>query len=175
MSSRRINTTLALCLAGGLAAGIALARPAGNDSAPPARAEAPAAVATGDDDGSAYEYPTEAQGDTQLADPADDAPEAPTRDESSRRGPASADGAVPATITIAEFAFGDPITIAPGAQITVTNLDGAPHTVSAVDGSFDSGNLNQGDSAVITAPASPGTYAFFCAIHPSMLGELVVS
>ncbi|MEM9039493.1 MAG: cupredoxin domain-containing protein [Actinomycetota bacterium] len=166
---RRISPTLALCLAGGLAAGIALARPASDDGAPaPAPAAAPAAgdpTATSApapaDDGFAYEIDAEQSADASNANGAE-APAAPV---------------VPATgaIEIRDFAFGSALTVAPGTEITVTNVDGAPHTVTADDGSFGTPNLGQNESAVVIAPATPGTYSFFCAIHPSMTGQLVVS
>lgn len=63
--------------------------------------------------------------------------------------------------------------VAPGASVTVANLDGEPHTVTADDGSFDQG-VDGGASAAFVAPATPGTYSFVCRIHPSMHGQIVV-
>lgn len=77
-------------------------------------------------------------------------------------------------ITIENFDFGVPVTAAPGQTITVRNSDGAPHTWTAADGSFASGTLEQGDEFSITLD-EPGTYSFFCEIHPSMTGTLTVS
>lgn len=77
------------------------------------------------------------------------------------------------TLSIQNFAF-TPITVAPGAAVTVTNLDGEPHTVTADDGSFDQ-QVDGGASATVTVPATPGTYSYVCRIHPSMRGELVVA
>jgi plastocyanin len=77
--------------------------------------------------------------------------------------------------TIQNFAFSaNPITIAPGSTVTWTNRDGAPHTVTADDGSWGSGTLRQGGtySQVFT---SPGSYSYYCAIHPSMKGTVVVT
>lgn len=65
------------------------------------------------------------------------------------------------------------LTVAPGDQITFTNEDGAPHTATATDGSFDTGRLAKGESATITAPAA-GEYAYICAVHPMMKGTLTV-
>ena len=61
-----------------------------------------------------------------------------------------------------------------GDTITVTNMDGAPHTLSAEDGSFDSGKLTKGQSADIALPA-PGDFAFHCKIHLNMKGVIHVS
>src|SRR3954463_10715846 len=59
------------------------------------------------------------------------------------------------SITISNFKF-SPATmqVKGGARVKVTNDDSAPHTVTADDGhSFDSGNLDQGASTTIKAPA----------------------
>ncbi|MEZ5798039.1 MAG: cupredoxin family copper-binding protein [Paracoccaceae bacterium] len=64
------------------------------------------------------------------------------------------------------------ITVAPGDTITFANLDGAPHTATAKDGSFDTGRLASGQSAVVTITQS-GTLAYFCAVHPAMKGKIV--
>ncbi len=70
-----------------------------------------------------------------------------------------------ATVTIVNFAFDSAeLTVAPGTTITWTNEDGAPHTVTADDGAFDSGNMNTGDTFSFTFE-EPGTYPYFCAYH----------
>jgi plastocyanin len=77
--------------------------------------------------------------------------------------------------TIQNFAFSlNPITIARGSTVTWTNVDGAPHTVTADDGSWGSGTLGQGGtySHVFT---SPGSYAYHCAIHSFMKGTVIVT
>ena len=70
-----------------------------------------------------------------------------------------------AAVTIADFAFapGD-ITVSAGTTVTWVNEDGAPHTVTADDGSFNSGNLNTGDEFSFTFD-EPGTYAYYCEYH----------
>lgn len=174
---KHVNLTLGLCLAGGLAAGIALARPASDDP-PVAAATADAtdtAEASSGGDEFAYEYPSIGDAASSDADGGDQ----PAGTGPAGTGPAADGGAGPVAqtfaISIADFAFGAPVTVAPGAEIVVTNLDGAPHSVTATDGGFDSGVLGQDESATIVAPTAPGTYAFFCTVHPSMQGELVVA
>jgi plastocyanin len=79
------------------------------------------------------------------------------------------------TITIAGFAFGQPLTVAPGATVEVVNSDAAPHNVTAADGSFETPDLAQDETATFTAPTEPGTYEFTCTLHPEMTGSLVVA
>jgi plastocyanin len=88
--------------------------------------------------------------------------------------PASADRSASVTITIKGFAFGQPVTVAPGATVEVMNTDAAPHNVTAADGSFKTSNLNQDETATFTAPTTPGRYEFSCTLHPEMTGTLIV-
>jgi plastocyanin len=79
------------------------------------------------------------------------------------------------TVVIKNFAFGPTsLVVAPGTKITVVKQDRAPHTVTARDNSFDTGTIAGGQRAEITAPSSPGTYPYICAIHLSMTGTLLV-
>lgn len=81
------------------------------------------------------------------------------------------------TITIQNFAFGEPLTVAPGATIKVTNMDAAAHDAVSDNGKFKTPLLKQGESATFTAPAEPGTYKFSCSVHANMtgIGTLTVS
>jgi plastocyanin len=64
------------------------------------------------------------------------------------------------------------ITITPGTRVTWTNRDQVKHTISATNAAF-SGLLSQGASASITFN-SVATFNYFCAIHPTMRGTIVV-
>ena len=77
-------------------------------------------------------------------------------------------------ISIEGFAFSGATTAAPGATLVVTNSDGSGHTLTATDGEFNTGSLGQGESVEITLPTEPGTYTFFCTIHPTMTGEITI-
>ena len=80
-----------------------------------------------------------------------------------------------AAVSIIDLTF-EPaaIEIDAGGVVTWTNDDdGIPHTVTARDGAFDSGVLESGDSFSQTF-ATPGSYDYFCAIHPTMTGTVVV-
>ena len=67
------------------------------------------------------------------------------------------------------------ITVVVGVNSTVTwvNNDNAPHTVTATDGSFNSGNIDAGQSWTHTF-TTPGTYDYYCAYHPWMKGTIIV-
>ena len=67
------------------------------------------------------------------------------------------------------------ITVVIGVNNTITwaNNDNAPHTVTANDGSFNSGNLNAGQSWTHTFD-TPGTFPYYCSYHPWMKGTVIV-
>lgn len=69
----------------------------------------------------------------------------------------------------------DPITVVVGVNSTVkwSNDDNAPHTVTANDASFDSGNVASGQSFTFTF-TTPGTYHYHCVYHPWMVGTIIV-
>jgi plastocyanin len=77
------------------------------------------------------------------------------------------------TVEISDFTFSAP-SAGPGSTVSVANRDGFPHTVSADDGSFESGTVDAGATGTFVAPAAPGTYQFHCEIHPQMSGTLTV-
>ena len=87
---------------------------------------------------------------------------------------ASASAAESNTITIKNFAFApEPLDVKAGTAITVTNVDGVAHTVTATKGGFDTGDLDGGATAQITVD-QPGTYSYFCEIHQYMKGTIHV-
>lgn len=78
------------------------------------------------------------------------------------------------TITIANMSFGDPVTVAPGAEVSVKNDDSAEHSVTSdTEGAFDK-QIDGGKEDAFTAPTKPGEYPFHCVYHPSMKGTLIV-
>lgn len=77
-------------------------------------------------------------------------------------------------VEIVEFTYQpDPVTIAAGGKVTWVNRDSAPHTATAEDDSFDTGTIAQGKIKSETFK-EPGTYAYICAIHPTMKGTVEV-
>jgi plastocyanin len=78
-------------------------------------------------------------------------------------------------VTIERFEY-DPVNLqaSVGDTVTFTNLDGAPHTATARDGSFDTGRLNRNQSGSITV-TSAGSFEYICVFHPSMRGTITVT
>jgi plastocyanin len=65
------------------------------------------------------------------------------------------------------------LTVKAGTQITWTNADDIPHTVVSDDQAFKSKVLDTDEKFMFTA-SKPGTYPYFCSIHPKMTGKVVV-
>jgi len=77
-------------------------------------------------------------------------------------------------VKIVNFAFTPAtITVSAGTTVKWTNQDADAHTVTADDGSFDSGQLSQGQSFSFTF-SKAGTFSYICGNHPTMLGKVVV-
>lgn len=65
------------------------------------------------------------------------------------------------------------VTVAPGDTVVWTNKDIVPHTVTAVDGKFDSGTMTTGAIWRYVAQ-EVGTVEYTCTFHPTMKGTLKV-
>lgn len=97
----------------------------------------------------------------------------PANETAGQPAPAAATGAdATSSVTIEGFAFSGTTVAQPGATLTVENLDGAPHTLTARDGSFDTGIIQAGASGSLTLPTQPGSYDYFCSLHPSMTARI---
>jgi plastocyanin len=77
-------------------------------------------------------------------------------------------------IHISKFAYQTPASVSPGATVTVMNMDGEAHTLTADSGGAFDTKIDPGKSSTFTAPMKPGTYAFHCTYHSNMHGMLVV-
>ena len=73
------------------------------------------------------------------------------------------------------FAFvPETLSLHPGDRVVWTNRDLSPHTATAENGGWDTGELEQGQSAeLVVTEDMVGPY--FCAFHPSMKGQLTLS
>jgi plastocyanin len=77
-------------------------------------------------------------------------------------------------VKIDNFSFTPPtLTVKAGTQITWTNEDDIPHTVVSDDQNFKSKVLDTDEKFTFTA-SKPGSYSYFCSIHPKMTGKVVV-
>ena len=82
--------------------------------------------------------------------------------------------AAAAEVEIDQFAFvPQRITVKAGTTVTWINEDDAPHTIASSSKLFKSKALDTGDKFSFTFTA-PGTYAYFCSVHPHMTGTVVV-
>jgi len=66
-------------------------------------------------------------------------------------------------------------TVTTGTTVVWSNDDAAVHTVTAAGGNFDSGRLPPGSTFEYVF-IEPGTYEYFCSLHPrTMAGRIVVN
>jgi len=98
-------------------------------------------------------------------------PESPSAASSTAAASATAAGP---KISIADMKFSAPLTVTPGATVTVVNSDSVEHTVTADSGNAFNAEVGDNGTATFTAPTQPGTYAYHCTYHPMMHGQLIV-
>jgi amicyanin len=80
----------------------------------------------------------------------------------------------PVAVSIDNFTFNpQTLTVKAGTTVTWTNKDDIPHAVAAVNKEFKSKALDTDDAYAFTF-TTPGTYAYFCSLHPHMTGTIVV-
>jgi plastocyanin len=95
--------------------------------------------------------------------------------------PASAFGAGPddksaseVAVKIDNFSFSPAtITVPAGTTVRWTNRDDIPHTVVSEDKAFKSKVLDTDEQFTYTF-TKPGTYSYFCSVHPKMTAKIVV-
>jgi plastocyanin len=79
-----------------------------------------------------------------------------------------------AEVKIDNFVFGpQTITVPVGTTVTWTNKDDIPHTTVSTDGVFKSKVMDT-DETFSYKFTKPGTYSYFCSVHPKMTGKVVV-
>ena len=81
----------------------------------------------------------------------------------------------PNTVTIDNFFF-TPGTIAvkAGTTVTWTNKDDIPHGIGSANNAFPKSKALDTDDSYSFTFATPGTYQYFCYLHPKMVGSIVV-
>jgi plastocyanin len=87
----------------------------------------------------------------------------------------SAAPATDATVRIDNFTFGPKVlTVKAGTKVTWVNQDDIPHTVVDKSKAFRSKPLDTDDRYSFTF-TQPGTYDYFCGLHPHMTAQVVVT
>lgn len=85
-----------------------------------------------------------------------------------------ADDAAAYAITIKDFAFTPrDLTIRVGSKVTWTNKDEEPHKIAEANSAFASQPLDT-DGDFSYEFDTPGTYEYFCTLHPRMTGKIIV-
>jgi plastocyanin len=88
---------------------------------------------------------------------------------------APADGAKKNQIVIKDFHFTpQTLTVKSGETITWINRDEEPHLVVSVEKQFKKSPALDTDQEFTVTAGAPGTYTYFCSVHPKMTGTIVV-
>jgi plastocyanin len=78
-------------------------------------------------------------------------------------------------IEIKDFAFNpQTLKVKSGEKITWINRDEEPHTVVSVEKQFKKSSALDTDQEFMITAGAPGTYTYFCSVHPKMTGTIVV-
>jgi plastocyanin len=78
-------------------------------------------------------------------------------------------------IEIKDFAFNpQTLTVKAGEKVTWINRDEEPHTVVSVEKQFKKSTALDTDQEFTITAGAPGTYTYFCSVHPKMTGTMVV-
>ena len=79
------------------------------------------------------------------------------------------------TVSIDNFTFSpQKLTVKAGTTVTWTNKDDIPHGIAATGNAFARSNALDTDNSYSFTFTTPGTYQYFCYIHPHMTGTIVV-
>ena len=88
---------------------------------------------------------------------------------------ASTNSAKPNQIVIKDFHFNpQTITVKSGEKVTWINRDEEPHTVVSGERQFKKSSPLDTDQEFTITVGAPGTYTYFCSVHPKMTGTIVV-
>ncbi len=78
-------------------------------------------------------------------------------------------------IEIKDFAFNpQTITVKSGEKVTWINRDEEPHTIVSVEKQFKKSTALDTDQEFTITAGAPGTYSYFCSVHPKMTGIIIV-
>ena len=78
-------------------------------------------------------------------------------------------------MSIDNFTFTPPsLKVKAGTTVTWTNKDDIPHGIAAANNAFTKSKALDTDDSYSFTFTTPGTYQYFCYIHPHMVGTIVV-
>ena len=78
-------------------------------------------------------------------------------------------------IEIKDFAFNpQTLIVKSGEKVTWINRDEEPHTIVSVEKQFKKSTALDTDQEFTITAGAPGTYSYFCSVHPKMTGTIVV-
>jgi plastocyanin len=81
----------------------------------------------------------------------------------------------PNTVFIDNFFFAPlDLTVKVGTTVTWTNRDDIPHGIASSNNAFKKSAALDTDESYSFTFATPGTYQYFCYLHPKMVGSIVV-
>jgi amicyanin len=81
----------------------------------------------------------------------------------------------PTAVTIDNFFFTPAtLTVKAGTTVTWTNKDDIPHGIGSANNAFKKSPALDTDDSYSFTFATPGTYQYFCYLHPKMVGTIVV-
>jgi plastocyanin len=82
---------------------------------------------------------------------------------------------LPGTVSIDNFTFTpQKLTVKAGTTVTWINKDDIPHGIASSDNAFSKSKALDTDNSYSFTFTTPGTYAYFCYVHPHMTGTIVV-
>ena len=88
---------------------------------------------------------------------------------------AQAPSAAAAAVGIDNFTFNpQTVTVKAGTAVTWTNRDDIPHGIASANNAFTRSQALDTDDSYAFTFTTPGTYQYFCYIHPHMTGTIVV-
>lgn len=101
--------------------------------------------------------------------------EAASREAMARRKTRKAIALGPTDIGIDNFKFTPPVlSVAAGSKVTWINNDDVPHLIVNVQNKFRQSPVLDTDQRFSVTLTRPGTYKYFCSLHPQMQGTIVV-
>jgi len=78
-------------------------------------------------------------------------------------------------VSIDNFTFGPAsLTVKAGTTVTWTNKDDIPHGIASSNNAFTRSKALDTDDSYSFTFTTPGTYQYFCYVHPHMVGAIVV-